>query len=128
MTRFRAPSPIAWLAVLSMLLLGAALPHRPCGGGCCAAPVAVHPGAEPHSCCCDTAPVPCDLEQAPVQDFPDSAVTAVPRVDAPAHAPVLGSIDSSAVPASPVGSLAHARPCAQGPPGPIYLRHLALLC
>lgn len=128
MIRFRAPSPIVWLVALSMLLLGAAPPHRPCGGGCCAAPVAVHPAAEPHSCCCDTAPVPCDLEQAPAQELPDSAVTAVPRVDAPAHAPVLASVGASAVPASPVGSLSHALPSAQGPPGPIYLRHRSLLC
>lgn len=128
MTRFRAPSSIAWLAALSMLLLGAAIPHHPCGGGCCAAPAAVQRAADPHACCCDAAPVPCDLGQAPVQELPDSALTAIPRVDAPAHAPVLASLESSAAPASLVGSLSHARPSAQGPPGPIYLRHLSLLC
>lgn len=128
MTRFRTPSPIAWLAVLSMVLLGAVILDRPCGGGCCAAQVAVHPGAQPHSCCCDTAPIPCDLEQAPVQDLPDSALTAVPRVDVPAQQLVFASSCVCAVPASPVGSPAQARPCAQGPPGPIYLRNLSLLC
>lgn len=133
MRRFPFYPFAAVLVALSVLLMGAGLPHLACGGACCGVPgggqgSSTARAADPHSCCCDAAPIPCDLEQAPIKDLPDSALTAVPRVDAPAHAPVLGSIDSSAVPASPVGSLAHARPCAQGPPGPIYLRHRSLLC
>lgn len=133
MTRFASRHTVAWLVALSVLLMGTGMARHACAGACCAAMATdrhavAAPTPNPHACCCDAEPVPCDLEQAPVNDLPDSAVTGVPRVDTPAPVSGLAALSSSAGPSSPVGTLAHRRPNAQGPPGPLYLRHLALLC
>ncbi|MDW7710611.1 MAG: hypothetical protein SCH98_09055 [Deferrisomatales bacterium] len=122
-----------WLLALSVLLMGAGLPYHACAGSCCGAAAGdASPGAArapaAHSCCCDAEPVPCDLEQAPAKELPDSAVTGVPRVDAPSPGPILQVGARLPMPAA-AGSYHTGRPTsAQGPPGPLYLLHLALLC
>jgi len=126
----------AFLVVLSLLLMGAGLRAQACGGACCATGQTERysPSGEakristPHPCCCDTAPIPCDLERAPAPDLPDSALSAAPRVEAPA-------VHLAGLPLASVGSadpghatLGRLQPSAQGPPGPVYLRTQSFLC
>jgi len=128
--------PTALLLVLALLVMGAGLRANPCGGACCAADRGAVPASAgeakqlsaPHACCCDSAPVPCDLEGAPAPDLPDSALSAAPRMDAPASLSAMPGQVSLVNVSQGVATLGRLRPSAQGPPGPVYLRTQSFLC
>lgn len=136
MNRAAAFRPIALLLVLSVLLLGAAAPHASCEGSCCGAergPGQAWAGesqdlSAPHACCCGPEAAPCDLEQAPPPDLPDSAVSTVPRVESPASLAVFVTPGSHGLARLAGRSPTPLSPSAQGQPPPLYLRDQAFLC
>lgn len=127
----------AWVLMLSLLCLGMAAPPHACAGACCVpGPGGVHGSHEAirsapmeHACCCGGAEErSCDLEEAPVPQGLDSALSATPRVEVPSQAFAVLNPDAKGPVAACAGRIARVAPTAQAPPGPIYLRYLSILC
>lgn len=138
MTRLRrVPRRTVWIALGAILWLGAAPLSHACVGACCGVPEPRGEGSHetgragpaPHSCCCgETEKLPCDLEQAPADQDVDGVLSAVPRLEDSSQAaalPVAVARGPETIPQCRPGG---GKALAQGPPGPIYLRNLSLLC
>lgn len=121
---------LAAAVALGLALVGAVPVLAACGGGCCAASRATGGQAvlaAPHSCCCGGESGSCDLESAKEPRLPEATLSAAP----PVHTPAVVAVSVDPRPILPPQRTRLARgwgPPAQAPPGPLYLRHLALLC
>ncbi|HED01066.1 MAG TPA: hypothetical protein ENN18_11945 [Proteobacteria bacterium] len=130
---------VALALVLSLGLVGMpnALAQTGCVGECCGQcdmRGSLHTAeakriSPPWSCCCGAKATPCDVSQGCASEMPDFALFAVPRVENPAPADI-ASVRTNGCPfLNFLGGLTNkVWNLGMGPPGPLYLFNLSLLC
>lgn len=119
----------AWLAV-AVALLGFAPRMPDCGPSCCAQAPAHHGAGDmgAHGCCCDHAPVPCDIQRDVGDPVPPAAVAASPAAQGSQAVAVLPPMVGRVPAPGPAPRPERMRIPGTAPPTPLYLQNTSLLC
>ncbi len=128
---------LALVLIQSLVWMPTARVHASCAGGCCVQcdmrgsqhAAETNGNSQPQGCCCGTKTTPCDVSQGCALELPDFAVFAVPMVEKPAPADIASTTTNLLPPLDlPRGFTNKVWTFSMGPPVPLFLLNLSLLC